>query len=196
MFIVENILAILASSGGVSAVIVGLSVWLGKVLATSIANTEKSKTDAELKRLSSGLETERKKIEITQTQLAQISTEIDLDLRERRIQVYKKLWKATELLPKWPRADNVTYEELKTLSTLLRDWYFTSGMFTSRTTHNKAYAPLQKALKVVIKRNESSGLVSNKDYNRIRKKCSRLRSSLTNDILSRKTIAENQRKET
>lgn len=45
---------------------------------------------------------------------------MDLDLRKRRIEVYGELWKYTALLPKRPRAEDVTYEQLRTLSENLR----------------------------------------------------------------------------
>jgi hypothetical protein len=42
----------------------------------------------------------------TETLLGQIDT----DLRQRRIEVYKELWESTALLPKWAKDESVTYE--------------------------------------------------------------------------------------
>jgi hypothetical protein len=53
--------------------------------------------------------------------------EIDADLRKRRIDAYTPLWKATALLPQWPRATDVTYAKLQELSVTLRTWYFDVG---------------------------------------------------------------------
>jgi hypothetical protein len=59
------------------------------------------------------------------------------------------------------------------------------GMYFSRSTHDKAYSPLQDALAEVLSAN-SSGVVSDADYERIRKCCSTLRSALADDIESRR----------
>lgn len=64
-------------------------------------------------------------------------TTIDKSLRDDRIKVYKVLWKKTELLPKWPKATDVTYEKLAKLSEELRDWYFSEGECTCQQRHAK-----------------------------------------------------------
>ncbi len=139
------VLTMLSSIGGAGVVIAGLSAWIGNLWSKRILEVEKSAHKAELARLNSELEIERKRAEVAYTQLAQMETKIDLDLRKRRIVVYKELWERTAILTKWPRSEDSTYEELHKLSEDLRDWYFTQGgMFTSRKTHNSAYAPLQE----------------------------------------------------
>ena len=100
--------------------------------------------------------------------------------------MYRELWSATSTLPKWPKASGLTYEQLLTFSETLRDWYFMKGgMYFSRSTHDKAYSPLQDALAEVLSA-KSSGVVSDADYERIRKCCSTLRSALADDIESRR----------
>ena len=149
---VEIILTVLTAVGGTGVVIAGLAAWLGKVWADRIAQTQK------------------------------LRGEIDVDLRTRRIEVYGELWKATALLPKWPREPGVTYEKLLDFSKTLRKWYFeTGGMYLSRTTHDKAYSPLQDALADLLKVHQS-GPISDEHYEAIRKHCSSLRSALANDI--------------
>ena len=49
---------------------------------------------------------------------------VDESLRSARLEVYKVLWKKTELLPRWPKADDVTYQKLHDLCADLRHWYF------------------------------------------------------------------------
>ena len=157
---IDLILTILGAAGGTGVIIAGLSAWLGKVWANRIAEAQK--------------------------QALKIATKIDLDLRKRRIEVYKELWEATAILPKWPRAENVTYETLRKLSETLRAWYFEKGgMYLSRKTHENGYSPLQDALAELLKQDLSSKL-SEEHYDLIRKKCSTLRTSLTEDIESRR----------
>src|SRR5688572_2668523 len=101
----EIIVTIVGAAGGTGVVIVGLSAWLGKLWADRIAAVRK------------------------------LAGEIDLDLRVRRIDVYKEIWEATAVLPKWPRDQGVTYEQLLALSRTLRDWYFhRGGIYLSHST--------------------------------------------------------------
>ena len=90
------------------------------------------------------------------------------------------------MLPKWPKASGLTYEQLLAFSQALRDWYFMKGgMYFSRSTHDDAYSPLQDALAEVLRSN-SSGVISDEHYEKIRKACSTLRSALAGDIESRR----------
>ncbi len=153
---VEIILTVLGAAGGTGVIIAGLSAWLGKVWADRIA------------------------------QLQKLAGEIDLDLRTRRIEVYKELWKATAVLPKWPRAADVTYEDLLKLSETLRDWYFQKGgMYLSHTAHHDGYVPLQDALADVLK-SRATGPITDPHYDAIRDRCSTLRTALARDIQSRR----------
>jgi hypothetical protein len=153
---VEIILTVLGAAGGTGVIIAGLSAWLGKVWADRIAQAQK------------------------------LSGEIDLDLRKRRIDVYTELWEATAVLPKWPRAQDVTYEALLALSQTLKTWYFRrGGMYLSRTTHRDAYSPLQDTLADILKTN-SAGPVSAEHYDLVRERCSALRTALASDIESRR----------
>jgi hypothetical protein len=151
---------ILITVGGAGFIVFGLSAWLGNVWANRI----------------------EKKI--------QMASQIDLDLRKRRIEVYKELWEFTDILPNWPRAKDVTYDGLKKYSEDLKNWYFhKGGMYLSRKTHHNGYSPLQTALSHLLKENHL-GKVSDKNdkdhYESIRKRCSTLRTCLTEDIESRR----------
>ena len=153
---IEIVLTVLASAGGSGLILAGLANWLGKVWADRIAHSTK------------------------------LLGEIDLDLRTRRIAAYTELWKATSVLPKWPRAKGVTYENLYDLSAYLRTWYFeTGGMYLSRTTHRSAYSPLQDAI-ADLHKDGRTGILLDSDYDAIRERCSTLRSSLANDVESRR----------
>jgi hypothetical protein len=153
---VELVLTVLTAAGGVGVIVAGLAAWLGKVWADRIAQSQK------------------------------LIGEIDIDLRAKRIPVYAELWKATSLLPKWPRATEVSYEQLVDLSKTLRRWYYyRGGMFLSQTTHRTAYSPLQEAIATVVSEGKT-GPLSDADYEAIRARCSTLRSALANDIESRR----------
>ncbi len=152
----ELVLAILAGVGGGGAIVAALAAWLGKVWADRLSQAQ------------------------------QYIGEIDLDLRKRRIAAYETLWKSTALLPKWPRAENVTYADLASLSQQLRQWYYDSGgMYLSSTSRDEGYGPLQGALASVLS-DGNTGVISASDYEAIRKKCSTLRTLLTEDIESRR----------
>ncbi len=186
MGVTDFVITVLGTAGGMAAIIGGLTAWLGKVWATRIAMAEKGAHDKELARLNSSLEAERNRVEEAHKRLLEVTTEIDLDLRKRRIDVYIELWESTELLHKWPREEGVTYEDLRGFSKSLRDWYFKKGgMFLSRTTFNKAYAPLQDAIRGVLEKHPKGNL-NKEDYDDIRSKCSSLRTFLANDVLSRR----------
>lgn len=153
---IEIILTVIASAGGAGVVIAGLAAWLGKVWADRMAQSQR------------------------------LIGDIDLDLRSRRIDAYAELWKATGLLPAWPKATGVTYADLQQLSQTLRSWYYDKGgMFLSRSTHANAYGPLQGAISELL-RTGKSGVLSDADYDLIRRQCSTLRTALANDIESRR----------
>ena len=154
--LLDVVLAVLAAIGGGGALVLGLAAWLGKVWGDRLAQTQK------------------------------YAGEIDLDLRKRRIEVYAPLWRATSLLPKWPRDETVTYAQLARLGHELRQWYYeVGGMFLSRTTHDEGYGPLQGAIAAVVEEGRS-GPLSAADYEAVRKRCSTLRSLLAADLESRR----------
>ncbi len=112
-------------------------------------------------------------------------TKVDEGLRDTRLTLYKALWKKTELLPKWPRRTDVTYEHLRVFSEDLRKWYFDEGgIFLSRNARS-AYGGLQDVIGAVLAP-EAKGPIADPDYDRVRSRCSDLRSQLTDDLLSRR----------
>ncbi len=111
---------------------------------------------------------------------------LSADLLGPRIASYRELWQLTSLLPKWPRAEHVRYEDLLSFSESLRDWYFGQGggMFLSRQAHT-AYSALQDSLSAILNAN-SSGAIDDQHYDAVRELCSAVRSSLARDIGTRK----------
>lgn len=114
-----------------------------------------------------------------------IRAKVDESLRESRIPVYKELWIKTSLLPKRPRSEKVTYEVLAQFSVDLTDWYFNrGGIFMSKRAF-AAYGILQDTIHRVLPKG-GEGRVSDLHYDEVRDKCSKLRTELTNDLLSRR----------
>src|ERR1700674_417918 len=110
---------------------------------------------------------------------------VDEGLRDTRLALYRVLWKKTELLPKWPRRTDVTYENLRDLSEELRDWYFgDGGIFLSRTAR-KSYGKLQDTIDGILTQ-PAKGEITDPDYDKVRFRLSKLRSQLTDDLLSRR----------
>lgn len=102
-----------------------------------------------------------------------------------RIAVYRRLWELTRVLPKWPRAKNVAYAELRAFSEALRDWYFVGGggLFLSRPAHG-AYSSVQNTLQAILGK-RVSGPIAAEHYDEVREVCSALRSQLAKDIGAR-----------
>jgi hypothetical protein len=102
-----------------------------------------------------------------------------------RMAAYRKLWELTRVLPKWPKAENVPYSELRTLSAALRDWYFADGggLFLSRSAHS-AYASVQNTLQAIHGK-RTSGLLAVEHYDEVREVCSTLRGQLAKDVGAR-----------
>jgi hypothetical protein len=111
---------------------------------------------------------------------------VDEGLREKRIELYRILWKKTDLLPKWPPRTDLTYEMLSVFSEELRAWYFDEGGIFLSSGARKAYGKLQDSIGEVFA-TAPRGPISAPDYEKIRRKCSSLRSQLTEDLLSRRT---------
>jgi hypothetical protein len=150
------VVAALGAAGGSAVVVAALAGWLGSVWKERIARVE--------------------------TLLGQIDT----DLRAHRLKVYPELWQSMAFLPKWPRDDSVSYEQLLEFSKTLRQWYFyTGGMFLSRSSQRDGYAPLQDTIAAILQA-KPSGPLSVVHYDEVRERCSRLRTLLTADIESRR----------
>jgi len=112
---------------------------------------------------------------------------LDLTIYKQRAEVYKGLWEKTALLPKWPKKAEVTYAQLKTLSEELRDWYFHLGGLYLSDSARAAYGSLQEALNEPS-RVPNSNSVRDPDYDLLQGLCSKLRTELTHDLLSRKRM--------
>jgi hypothetical protein len=115
-----------------------------------------------------------------------IRSKVDESLRESRIPVYQVLWIKTSLLPKWPRSKDVTYEMLAQFSVDLRDWYFNQGGMLMSKRARSVYGDLQETIAKVLEK-DGRGQMCNTHYDEVRDVCSKLRTELTNDLLSRRS---------
>lgn len=166
--------SILGGATGGAAIAIVVAVFFLKSVADKVALAAERRFESALARSE----------ELHRALLATATT-IDSDLRAHRIEVYCELWKKTGLLPQWPRNPQLTYPQLRQFSTDLRDWYFErGGMYLSRNAR-EAYGKVQEALGSVLAANKG-GTVSDPDYDSVRTQCSKLRSELTNDLLSRR----------
>ncbi len=103
---------------------------------------------------------------------------------DRRFEEYKKLWKISSVLPKWPKDDSVTYMKLYACCVNLKDWYFDAGgMLLSKNSRNK-YQDLQTALSVLANK-KTNDKITDKEYEDIRSLFSALRTQMTRDLTSR-----------
>lgn len=112
----------------------------------------------------------------------------DRDLRDKRLAVYKELWRQLELLAKYARPRPFSRAVAKDLTQTLRTWYFeTVGLFLSERTRD-AYFAVQDALKVVCDDTDldESHLITGKRFETIRKKGSTLRTQMTLYVGTRK----------
>lgn len=112
----------------------------------------------------------------------------DRDLRDKRIAVYKELWKQLEPLAKYGRSRQFSLEVARDLTQNLRNWYFeTGGLFLSDRTRD-AYFSVQEALKLVCEDNllGESQPIDGMRFEAIRKMGSALRTQMTLDVGTRK----------
>lgn len=112
---------------------------------------------------------------------------LDLVVYKHREEAYKILWKKTSLLPMWPRRSGVTCAQIRTLSEELRDWYFHVGGVYLSDSARHSYGDLQKALNDE-RRPPSPEPLTTPDYDLLQDLCSKLRTQLTYDLVSRKRM--------
>ena len=111
---------------------------------------------------------------------------IDIDLRQRRIEVYNELWALTSKISLWPRNHALSYGDLNKLTEDLCDWYFKPGGMYLSEDAQKAYCHVQQCITKVISHHPDGPKVTDEDYVEIHEKCSTLRTELTRDLLSRR----------
>jgi hypothetical protein len=118
-----------------------------------------------------------------------LEAEYDKDLRNRRIEVYKELWKHLQLLARYDRPKPLTPKNLEELSVEMRRWYFEiGGLYLSEETR-KTYFDLKQAIQRLTETAKYSAdeVLDQPDSKFILQKASLLRASLTHDVGTRKS---------
>lgn len=111
----------------------------------------------------------------------------DTDLRDKRIPQYLALWMLLEVLAKYARPRQLTFEDLRQLSVSLREWYFQQGgLFLSDKSRDDYFA-LQDGITDVLAGDFSpKAEVDEAIYETLRAKGSTLRTAMTQDVGTRK----------
>jgi hypothetical protein len=109
----------------------------------------------------------------------------DESTRQKRIENYPALWQATGVAPRYPRDDQLTYDRVSRVARQLRTLYYgPSGLYLSRSSQRE-YEILQKVLERIVNDADGGRSVSDTDYDKVSRTASRLRTSMTDDLLSR-----------
>jgi len=118
-----------------------------------------------------------------------LEAEYDKDLRNRRIEVYKELWKPLQLLARYDRPEPLTPQNLEKLSVEMRRWYFEiGGLYLSEETR-KTYFDLKQAIQRLTEtaKHSADEVLDQPDSKFILQKASLLRARLTYDVGTRKS---------
>ncbi|GIF22407.1 hypothetical protein Ate02nite_51370 [Paractinoplanes tereljensis] len=105
------------------------------------------------------------------------------DLWSRRLEHYRGVWEASALFSRWPRQEP-TLDNIRTLQTTLRTWYYGDGGMLMSAKARRRYEYVQKSLTAI----DGTGpdQVGDDDYTEMMEIFSRLRSALTDDLESRR----------
>lgn len=161
----------LGSLSAASAIAVLLAVYVGRKLIDSVEN-----------RVNKPFESSLAQAEKLYASRVEVGAQIDQDLRNKREAPYRELWRLTGVLPRWPRAEGITYAKLVKRSAELQEWFFNGGGLYLSTEARKSYGNVQDALN---RRLAEDTVITNGDYDDIVELFSLLRTELTQDLLSR-----------
>lgn len=118
----------------------------------------------------------------------ELIAQYDHDLRTERVEHYKDLWAATEILAEYSPPEPVTKAGLEKLAATLRHWYFAGGGIFLSEKARDAYFALQdtivKALDAIARQATEANSIAD-ELKPVRQASSRLRTILTWDIGSR-----------
>lgn len=166
----------LLGAAGVSGVVACLGFFVAKSALDKVVDTAGKSLELILAKAE---ETHKKQLELAGS--------IDLDLRQRRLTAYAEIWGKMRLLPKWPSPAEVTYKDLRELSSEFTKWYFDGGGMFMSSEAREAYGRVQDEIKDVLDEGKKdTGLSIGKRYEAVREMCSQFRTAITDDLLSRR----------
>jgi hypothetical protein len=112
-----------------------------------------------------------------------LTIEYDKELRNSRLEVYRKLWPLLKPLARYSAEQPLSRDIAQRTSELMRDWYFDgSGMYLSRQSRGP-YFELKEALQQVI---DNAGPLDPAMLARVHAAGTALRAELSNDIGTRR----------
>ena len=116
-----------------------------------------------------------------------LEAQYDIDLRNRRIEAYGKLWKELQVLADYSPPGRLTPASAKNLSERLRRWYYEEGGFFLSEKTRAPYFNLQVALTELAEKSRTPGYEALDDETAkiLRGLSSRLRTSTTRDVSTR-----------
>lgn len=109
------------------------------------------------------------------------------ELRDLRLKVYPMVWNETSTFSRWPRT-NATYDDLRGFHATLRKWYYEVGGIYLSENSRARYGELQELAEAhlgtrgVVLAEHLPGAV----YEDLMESCSAFRTSLTEDLESRR----------
>jgi hypothetical protein len=116
-----------------------------------------------------------------------LEAEYDKDLRNKRIVVYKDLWKRLQPLAKYSPPEPITYNKIKEILSSLRQWYFEIGGLFMSENSRVSYFTLMDKLKETTEHftQRDDNLLPEEIYEDIRQLSSNLRTYLSKDVGTR-----------
>ena len=119
-----------------------------------------------------------------------MTVEYDKALHDKRLALYKELWPKTKPLPRFEQHFALTYNTIMKVAAETRDWYFNEGGIYLSKHSRKPYFDLKEQLQRVLdnKKLEATpdAKIDTKTCKAIIKAASRLRTSLADDIRTRR----------
>ena len=115
-----------------------------------------------------------------------LQAKYDETLHNTRISTYQKLWERLQVLAKYARPKPVTPNHLRQLAVDLREWYFKIGGLFLTDQSRDSYFAVQDAIVDELKKGRAGDEeLDSHSFEAIRKKGSKLRTSLSDDLRSR-----------
>ena len=96
------------------------------------------------------------------------------DLWDKRFNSYKELWAILGQIPRWPRAEDVSYLRLLSMSEKMKNWYFDNGGILMSEKTGKKYGNVQEEIngKLCTKREDKNAIIRDEEYDNVQKLCS------------------------
>ena len=120
-----------------------------------------------------------------------LSAEYDRELRSKRLDAYKELWKRMEPLARFSQTP-LSYRKVRDTSEDMRDWYFGGGGLFLSQASRKPYFDLKETLQQIIDdaelQKEEDRPLEDERTRRLLRQGKLLRRRLADDIGTRKAL--------